>query len=68
MLDAGRFEAFREVVVIDGELEDASCAGLHLAIDQHLVSHYPAAFSILRFRVNARNWPRPFARPGEGDC
>ena len=45
MLDAGRFEVFpREVVVIDGELEDASRAGLHLAIDQHLALHYPAAF------------------------
>ena len=45
MLDAGRFEVFpREVVVIDGELEDASRAGLHLAIDQHVALHYPAAF------------------------
>ncbi len=33
-----------EVVVIDGELEDASRAGLHLAIDQHVALHYPAAF------------------------
>lgn len=62
MLDAGRFEVFpREVVVIDGELEDASRAGLHLAIDQHVALHYPAP-SISSFRVNARNWPRPFAR------
>lgn len=30
--------------MIDGELEDASRAGLHLAIDQHLALHYPAAF------------------------
>ncbi|KPD31767.1 MULTISPECIES: substrate-binding periplasmic protein [Pseudomonas aeruginosa group] len=45
MLDAGRFEVFpREVVVVDGELEDASRAGLHLAIDEHVVLHYPAAF------------------------
>ena len=51
----------REVVVIDGELEDASRAGLHLAIDQHVALHYPRP-SISSFRVNARNWPRPFAR------
>ncbi len=30
--------------MIDGELEDASRAGLHLAIDQHVALHYPAAF------------------------
>ena len=62
MLDAGRFEVFpREVVVIDGELEDASRAGLHLAIDQHVALHYPrpSYFFVSRQRPELA---RPFAR------
>ncbi|BBP82538.1 MULTISPECIES: substrate-binding periplasmic protein [unclassified Pseudomonas] len=45
MLDAGRFELFpREVVVAWDEQRRAEANGLHLAVDDHLVLHYPTAF------------------------
>ncbi|WCD78405.1 substrate-binding periplasmic protein [Pseudomonas sp. TUM22785] len=45
MLDAGRFELFpREVVVAWDEQRRAEADGLHLAVDEHLVLHYPTAF------------------------
>lgn len=45
MLDAGRFELFpREVVVAWDEQRRAEADGLHLAVDDHLVLHYPTAF------------------------
>ncbi|WP_431482209.1 substrate-binding periplasmic protein [Pseudomonas solani] len=45
MLEAGRFELFpREVVVAWDEQRRAEADGLHLAVDEHLVLHYPTAF------------------------
>lgn len=62
MLDAGRFEVFpREVVVIDGELRTPPAPGC----TWRSTSTWPCTTprpSISSFRVNARNWPRPFAR------
>lgn len=54
MLDAGRFDLFpREVVVAWDEQQRASNAGLKLAVDPHIVIHYPSAFYFFTSRARA---------------
>ncbi|MDG1581954.1 transporter substrate-binding domain-containing protein [Pseudomonas sp. GOM6] len=54
MLDAGRFDLFpREVVVVWDEQARAESAGLKLAVDEHIVLHYPTAFYFFTSRARA---------------
>ncbi len=54
MLDAGRFDLFpREVVVAWDEQQRASTEGLKLAVDPHIVVHYPSAFYFFTSRARA---------------
>ncbi|MBC9250850.1 hypothetical protein A9179_11235 [Pseudomonas alcaligenes] len=54
MLDAGRFDLFpREVVVAWDEQQRANAAGLKLAVDSHIVIHYPSAFYFFTSRARA---------------
>lgn len=54
MLDAGRFDLFpREVVTAWDEQQRASAQGLKLAVDSHIVIHYPTAFYFFTSRARA---------------
>ncbi|WP_068827791.1 substrate-binding periplasmic protein [Pseudomonas sp. BMS12] len=54
MLDAGRFDLFpREVVVAWSEQAQAASEGLQLAVDDHIVIHYPTAFYFFTSRAQA---------------
>ncbi|HSC82240.1 MAG TPA: transporter substrate-binding domain-containing protein [Pseudomonas sp.] len=54
MLDAGRFDLFpREVVVAWDEQQRAKSQGLELAVDPHIVLHYPSTFYFFTSRARA---------------
>lgn len=54
MLGAGRFDLFpREIVVVWDEQARAAEQGLDLAVDEHIVIHYPSAFYFFTSRTRA---------------